>query len=263
MAEVRQVFDDSAGYERFMGRWSRAVGEIFLDWIGAGPNLNWLDVGCGTGIFSELILKHSAPASVIGVDPSQAQIDTASARLASDRASFRVADAQALPFADAAFDVAAAALVVNFVPDRLKAVTEMRRVVRPQGFVAGYVWDFADNASPSGPLREGMRQIGVDAPEVPGTSASTEASLQSLLADAGLQQIAIRPITVTSSYADFDDFLLSQTPSYNPIAKTIAGLDAQTRAKLISAIRGELGVVDGGVVSYPARANAFMARVKG
>ena len=81
MAEVRQVFDDSAGYERFMGRWSRAVGEIFLDWIGAGPNLNWLDVGCGTGIFSELILKHSAPASVIGVDPSQAQIDTAARQL--------------------------------------------------------------------------------------------------------------------------------------------------------------------------------------
>jgi ubiquinone/menaquinone biosynthesis C-methylase UbiE len=263
MAEVQQVFDDSAGYERFMGRWSRAVGEVFLDWIAVVPDSSWLDVGCGTGIFTELIARRSAPSRVIGVDPSQAQVDSAAARLASDRAGFRVADAQALPFADASFDVAAAALVINFVPDRVKAVTEMRRVVRPQGLVAGYVWDFAANASPSGPLRAGMRRIGVEAPEVPGTSASTEARLRSLLADAGLSDIAVRPITVNASYVDFDDFLQSQTPSYNPIAKTIASLDASARVRLISAVRSELGVSGDGAVRYSARANAFMAKAPG
>ncbi len=263
MAEVKQVFDDSAGYERFMGRWSRAVGEIFLDWIDAPPRLNWLDVGCGTGIFTELILKRSAPAGVIGIDPSQTQVDAAAATLASDRTSFRVADAQALPFADASFDVVASALVVNFIPDRTQALREMRRVVRPRGLVAGYVWDFAANASPSGPLRAGMNRIGVAAPEVPGTGDSGEARLQSLLTDAGLSDVAIRPITVRASYADFDDFLQSQTPGYNPIARTIAALDRPARARLIPAVRAELGVPGDGAVSYSARANAFAARAPG
>ncbi len=149
MVEVRQVFDDSAGYERFMGRWSRAVGEIFLDWIGAAPQLEWLDVGCGTGIFTELVVNRCQPSRVTGVDPAQAQIDLAASKVLDPRVGFRTADAQALPFADASFDVVSSALVVNFVPDRIKALSEMRRVVRPSGLVAGYVWDFAANASPS------------------------------------------------------------------------------------------------------------------
>ena len=132
MAEVRQVFDDSAGYERFMGRWSRAVGEIFLDWIGAASAPQWLDVGCGTGIFTELILKRSVPAAARDRNRSLAGPGRRrAATLASDRTSFRMADAQALPFADASFDVVASALVVNFIPDRSKALREMRRVVRP------------------------------------------------------------------------------------------------------------------------------------
>src|SRR3954454_5701263 len=137
MTEVKQIFDDSAGYERFMGRWSRAVGEIFLDWIGAPPQLEWLDVGCGTGIFTELLAARCRPSRVTGVDPAQAQIELAAARIADTRVEFRMADAQALPFADASFDAVTAALVVNFVPDRKRALSEMRRVVRPSGVVAG------------------------------------------------------------------------------------------------------------------------------
>ena len=260
MVEVRQVFDDSAGYERFMGRWSRAVGEIFLDWIGAAPQLEWLDVGCGTGIFTELVVNRCQPSRVTGVDPAQAQIDLAASKVLDPRVEFRTGDAQALPFADASFDVVSSALVVNFVPDRIKALSEMRRVVRPSGLVAGYVWDFAANASPSAPLRAGLRRVGIEAPEVPGTQDSTDARLRSLLAEAGLRDVAMRVITVTSSYSDFEDFWQAQTPGYNPISKVIAALDPSTREHLRQAVRAELGAVDNRAVEYSARANAFMAK---
>jgi ubiquinone/menaquinone biosynthesis C-methylase UbiE len=259
MVEVRQVFDDSAGYERFMGRWSRAVGEIFLDWIAAAPRLEWLDVGCGTGIFTELIAARCQPLRVTGVDPAQAQIDLAASKVADKCVGFRTGDAQALPFADASFDVATAALVVNFVPDRNRALSEMRRVVRPSGLVAGYVWDFAANASPSGPLRAGMRGVGVEAPEVPGTQDSTEARLRSLLAAAEFRNVALRTITVTSSYSNFEDFWQAQTPSYNPISKVIADMDSSTRDRLRQAVQAELGVSNNRPVEYSARANAFLA----
>jgi ubiquinone/menaquinone biosynthesis C-methylase UbiE len=81
MAETKIVFDAADDYERFMGIWSRAIGARFLAWVGAPRNARWLDVGCGTGAFSELIMRHAAPASLTGIDPSQDQIDYVRKRL--------------------------------------------------------------------------------------------------------------------------------------------------------------------------------------
>ena len=156
-----------------MGRWSRAVAPAFLDWVAPPSGARWLEVGCGTGVFTELVVDTCAPAMVSAVDPSSAQIDHARRQPVARRVDFRVGDAQALPFADGAFDVVAAALVINFIPDRPRALGEMRRVARAGGIVAGYVWDFAAERSPSGPLRVGMRQFGTDVPELPGTRDSS------------------------------------------------------------------------------------------
>ena len=67
-------FTDGDAYERFMGRWSRTAGETFLDWLALPPGLRWLDVGCGTGAFTELLIARCAPAMVDGIDPSEDQI---------------------------------------------------------------------------------------------------------------------------------------------------------------------------------------------
>ena len=143
-------FDDSAAYERFIGTWGRAAGSMFLEWLAPPKQANWLDVGCGTGLFTELIVKHCSPVSVIGIDPAPAQIAYASRKPVAARAQFRTGDAQALPFPDAAFDIVASALVINFIPDRPHALAEMARVARPGGVVGGYIWDFQAELSPSG-----------------------------------------------------------------------------------------------------------------
>src|ERR1700743_2854827 len=70
MPEVKITFDDANDYECFMGAWSRSVGEQFLAWFAPPRDARWLDVGCGTGAFSELILRHAAPQSVVGIDTS-------------------------------------------------------------------------------------------------------------------------------------------------------------------------------------------------
>jgi len=122
VVELAHSFDDSAAYERFMGRWSRAVGAIFLDWVAPPAGARWLDVGCGTGIFTELVLDACSPAAVFAVDPAEAQIDHACRQTVGQRANFRIADAQVLPFPNSTFDVVASALVINFIPDRVRAL---------------------------------------------------------------------------------------------------------------------------------------------
>ena len=57
MAENEFRFTDGAAYERFMGPWTRAVGSVFLDWLSIPAKQRWLDVGCGTGMFTELLVR--------------------------------------------------------------------------------------------------------------------------------------------------------------------------------------------------------------
>jgi ubiquinone/menaquinone biosynthesis C-methylase UbiE len=202
MTQTTGYFEDGEAYQRFMGRWTRAVGTIFLDWVAPPEGARWLDVGCGTGVFTELVLDTRAPSAVIAVDPAAAQIEHAHRQPVAQRAEFKVADAQNLAFPDKAFDIVASALVINFIPDRARAIAEMRRVVRDGGIVAGYVWDFAAERSPSAHLRVGLRQIGIELPATPGTAASGLHALHALFEQAGLEDIVMRTIDVQLSISE-------------------------------------------------------------
>jgi SAM-dependent methyltransferase len=80
MPDIQIRYDDGVAYERMMGTWSRAAGEIFLDWVAPSCGLRWIDVGCGAGPFTELLIERCAPAEVEGVDPSDARLFFARAR---------------------------------------------------------------------------------------------------------------------------------------------------------------------------------------
>jgi len=261
MAELAFKFDDSAAYERAMGRWSRAVAPIFLQWLAPPASARWLDVGCGTGVLTHTLLELCSPAKATGVDPEAAQIASASRGAAAGRATFQVADARSLPFADASFDIAASALVLNFIAQQSQAMAEKRRVTRAGGIVAAYVWDFAEELSPSGPLRRAMRRFGVDVPTIPGTAESRVEALRTLFEQAALERIETRTIEVCLAYRDFEDFWQAQTPSYSPTTKIIASMTESERTRLMRDVRGELPMGPNGVIEYFARANAIKARV--
>src|SRR5262249_33511631 len=230
--EVKAVFDDGAAYERFMGRWSRTVGRTFLEWLGAPPVVHWLDVGCGTGAFTELVLGSCAPASIVAVDPSAEQIEYARNVPTARSAEFRVADALSLPFPDGSFDVVASALVINFIPDKTRGLSEMRRVARPGGLVGGYVWDFAGERASGGPLVKSLRAIGIEPPTTPGAMESSIEALQSLFRKAGFEAVEARSIEIAPTYRDFDDFWTSQTTPISPTGKFITLLPDAERLLL-------------------------------
>jgi ubiquinone/menaquinone biosynthesis C-methylase UbiE len=73
-------FNDGAAYERYMGKWSQLAGEIFIDWLAPKSGLRWLDIGCGNGAFTEMLVEQCEPISVQGIDPSEGQLAYARAR---------------------------------------------------------------------------------------------------------------------------------------------------------------------------------------
>jgi ubiquinone/menaquinone biosynthesis C-methylase UbiE len=263
MAETTSFFTDGEAYERLMGRWSRAAGEVFIDWLSLPPGLNWLDVGCGTGAFTELVSERCAPKAISGIDPAEDQLAFARRRPVATRATFRVGDAQSLPFADREYDVAAMALVISFLPNPTKAVAEMARVVKPGGTVATYMWDFLGKGFTQQPIIEALATMNVTVPPLPGNLNSSTDNLKSFFGAAGLTQVATRTIEITVSYPNFDDYWSSQTGLPNPAVQLIRKMTEPDVERLRANLRATLPTDRTGRIAYPARANAIKGRVPG
>lgn len=261
MAESASFFTDGHAYERLMGRWSRAVGEVFIDWLSLPSGLTWLDVGCGTGAFTELVIARCAPSSISAIDPSKDQIAYARNRPAVARATFRSGDAQSLPFANHEFDVAAMALVISFVPDALKAVAEMKRVVKPNGTVATYMWDALGGGFVQQPLIEALQAMNVKMGPSPGRKNSRIEELRRLFEEAGLDQVATRAIEIEVSYENFDDYWSSQTGLANTAVQAIQKMSEQNIERMKGWLRQRLPSDGNGRIKYPARANAVKGYV--
>jgi SAM-dependent methyltransferase len=259
MAEVKITFEAAAEYDRFMGRWSRAIGEKFLGWFGAPKAGRWLDVGCGTGAFSEQILRDAAPASLTGIDPSPQQIDYVRKRLPAH--SFEVGDSMAMPFPDAAFDAVASALVIHFIPDRHKAFAEMKRVLSAGGLVGGYTWKrtAASDRAAYWPVVNGAEQIGGTGLRSAVVPEGTPEGMRASLGAAGFTDIATTEIEVSQTSPSFDDYWESQTFPFSPPGKTVAALDESQRTKLRDLLRETMPAADG-TVTYAATAIAGKAR---
>jgi ubiquinone/menaquinone biosynthesis C-methylase UbiE len=251
----QNLFTDGKAYERLMGRWSRLVGEKFVDWLDAPKNLKWLDAGCGNGAFTEVLIARCAPAAVIGVDPSEGQLAHARGRPGAKSAEFRVADAQALPFPDDSFDAAAMALVIVFIPDPLKAARELARVVRCGGIVGTYMWEFPDGFPPA-PLAAAMKDLGFTPPQRPNIEASKRDAMHAIWKEAGFAALDTEVIRIRVSFTSFDDFWDSNTVPVGPSGKALSELSPSMREQLKTRLRERLPIAADGSIAYEAFANA-------
>jgi len=253
-------FNDGAAYARYMGLWSRQVGETFLNWLAPAPGLKWLDVGCGNGAFTEMIFERCAPAAVHGIDPSEGQLSYARARPALRAAQLRAGDAMALPYPDDAVDAAVMPLVIFFVPEPAKGVAEMARVVGAGGWAAAYAWDMPGGGFPYAPLMAEMRGMGVDVPVPPTSDVSRLEALRDLWTGAGLETVETREITVRRTYADFDDYWTTVLGGANT-GPRLAAMPPADIDRLKTRMRAILPADAAGAITLSARSNAVKGRV--
>lgn len=254
-------YTDGAAYERTIGRWSRLAGERFLDWLAPSPYLGWIDVGCGNGSFTELLVDRCAPRAIAGVDPAEAQLDYARTRRACRTADFLQGDATALPFPDETFDAAVMALVIFFVPDPAKGVAEMKRVVRPGGMVAAYAWDMMNAGFPFNSMQTEMRTLGIPPMYPPMCEVSRLEALGSLWRAAGLAFVETCAFTVQRTYDDFDDLWMTSCLTAS-VAPKLATMPAADVDRLKTRMRACSPPDASGRIAVSARVTATKGRVR-
>lgn len=234
-----KMFAASAGYERFMGRWSRLLAPKMVAFSGIKDGDRVLDVGAGTGSFGSTVEASMPSSQIVGIDPSAGFIAHAQKNAKSARARYEVGDAQALKFKDASFDNTAALLVMNFVPDHNKAIAEMRRVTRPGGVVSACVWDY----------NQGMQSlrffwdeaIALDPAIEPKDERHMKLSRQGQLADlwkkAGLVRVQEKPLTIDQAFSSFDDYWGPFTKGAGPGGAYVVSLPEDRRQQLETRLR--------------------------
>jgi SAM-dependent methyltransferase len=260
-----QMFGDAQAYDRFMGRWSRLVAPLLVDFAGVPESGRVLDIGSGTGSLAFAIAGKNSQAQVTGIDPSHEYVEYANrTNPLRERVRFQPGDAQQLDFPDAAFHASLSLLVFNFIPDAGKALREARRVTRPGGGITAATWDYSD----------GMRMLRVFWDAVvsldPGAEKLDEKNmplcrageLAKLWTQSGLRNVDEQPLEVTmrfESFADYwDPFLLGQGPAGNYVRK----IDTDRREALRADLRRRLPLAnDDAPFELPARVWAVRGTV--
>ena len=260
--QVPDTWQRGDAYEGYVGRWSRKIAPLFLDWLDIPAGCRWLDIGCGTGALSAAILQACAPSSLDGVDTSPGFLQSARRQLG-DRASFHCGSATALPLDDDSVDVAVSGLVLNFVHDPAAALAEMKRVTGPQGIIGAYVWDYAGTME--------LMQFFWDAAVAldPGALKFDEGprfplcrpeALTELFHRAGLARIEVTAIDIATPFASFDDYWQPFLGGQGVAPAYAMSLDEAARKRLEERLRERVPTLADGSIPMTARAWAVRAR---
>jgi len=236
------IYQNPDGYERYMGRWSA---------------------------------RHGA-ATVVGIDPAQEYIAHLRAELADGRPFFCRGEADALPFADGRFDAVFGLLILQHMPDRLRAVREMARATRPGGTVATAIWNFeigmpmfsifwdaVEAVDPAAAAeRSATKARPQTGPPVGAPISPAEDSFAALWRDGGLTGVRAATLEVTREYDGLQDFWEPFLSNATPSSSVAGKMDEGTRAALKAEIRARLfGKGEDGPFSLTAEAFAVCGRV--
>jgi SAM-dependent methyltransferase len=244
-------------YERFMGRWSTLVASEFLSWLDIPPARSWLDVGCGTGSLTSLILEKYQPMEIISVDASSDFIAHAQRSIPNPNVHFKVGLAQSLEIDSNSMDAVVSGLVLNFVPQPEAAILEMLRVTKPGGKIGIFLWDYADGMQMLRYFWDAAVELDHNAIELDEGirfPICQEGQLDSLVREAGIKQVEGTAIEERTVFQDFDDYWQPFLGGVGPASSYAMSLDQKDRQELEDLLRQSLPIDEDGSISLIARA---------
>jgi len=250
-------------YEKFMGRWSNLVAEKFLDWLAVPPRSSWLDVGCGTGALTKLILQTCQPKKIISIDLSSEFIFHAKQSTTDPVVSFQVGKAEVLELETNSVDAVVSGIMLNFVPKPEAAVAEMIRVAKPGGTIGIFLWDYADGMQMLRYFWDAVVELNSKAKELDEGlrfPICREGQLEALVKQAGLKNVEVLPLVIKTEFKNFDDYWIPFLGNVGPAPSYVMSFGENERQELKNKLLETLPLEKDGTISLMARAWALKGK---
>jgi SAM-dependent methyltransferase len=254
---MNDSWSNGTAYEGFMGRWSQLIGQKFLPWLAVPPASIWLDVGCGTGALTRLILDTHQPKEIFSIDASREFIAHARRSITQPSVHFKVGMAQSLELDENSMDAVVSGLVLNFVPQPEAAILEMKRVTRPGGKIGIFLWDYAGGMQMLRYFWDAAVGLDPNARELDEGQRfplCQEGQLEALLRNSGVKEVEAAPIEVKTWFKNFEDYWQPFLGNVGSAPAYVRSLNPADRQNLEDQLRKSLPFDGRGSITLVARA---------
>ena len=251
------LWQSGIAYEKFMGRWSSVVAKKFLSWFDIPQTHSWLDIGCGTGSLTKLILETNRPKEVIAIDSSGDLILHAQRSIIDPLVKFKVCLAESLNVDSNSIDAVVSGFVLNFVSQPKIAISEMLRVTKPGGKIGIFLWDYQDGMQMLRYFWDAVVELNKNAnkfDEGIRFPLCKKGGLDSLFQEIGLKQFESTAINIKTIFQNFDDFWQPFLSKVGPAPSYVMSLDKKNKQKLKEQLFKTFPINDNGSISLTARA---------
>ena len=262
-------FDGNADelYERYLvpakfGPWA-------ADLVALGdpqPGERVLDVACGTGVVTRLVVPHvGATGKVVGLDLNAGRLEVARSlsSVSGMTIEWRQGDVSALPFSDAIFDLVSCQQGFQFFPDRLVALREMSRVLDSDGRLAFSVWRSIEHQPGALAMAKALqRHVSAEAAafrHTPFALGEVEA-IEAPMREAGFRDVVIRPTVKTVRFPSAEGFTMRYISGVAPLARMVSEVDDSARTALLKEMSAALqSYVDADGLAIPTASHLVTA----
>jgi ubiquinone/menaquinone biosynthesis C-methylase UbiE len=262
MEQLTDTWSSSNPYEYFMGRWSQKMAPVFLQWLQFPGGKSWLDLGCGTGALSKAIFDLCHPASITGVDPSPDFLSVASKKITTGH--FLVGSSSDIPVSDGRFDIVVSGLAFNFFPDISESVKEIKRVLKKNGTIALYVWDYAGKMEFLRFFWDAANEVelaGLQFDEGIRFPVCNSLKLEQSFSKAGLKNVESSFLDIQTVFKNFDDYWQPFLGGQGPAPTYLSSLEQEKQERIKELLKSKLPMGADNSIKLLARAIAVRGNI--
>lgn len=252
-------------YERHtVQRFGLTSARDLLDLIPPAVGDEALDVACGTGAVARLVAERVAPTGrVVGLDMDPAMQAVGRTVVTHPNVTWLTADGLRLPFAQGVFDLVFCQQGLQFLSDRLQALREMRRVLRPGGRLGISCWRTAEDSPPYAAIERALgRRVGRERSALPRFALGDGVTLRHLVETAGFHDVQVHPQTTLVEWPSTDMFVHAIAAGAPRMMGLLGGQDVAALSAISAEVETEMRafVLEGGALRFPMGNHHVTAR---